>query len=276
MPEETILQSCHHCNQEKPKSAFYRPEQCKECRQKVNRAAKARYRSTRRYLQTRTAYRNSEKFKILNKEWQRKYGQTDKGRLIRQNHSRKHAQTERRKNSNRQYKLTIRQKVSSPGHITPQVLSCSRCQVQKRFDEFFASTSSQGGRYPRCKACCLQFLRTEAGKKIKRRAYRKWKSKRPIRTRQPGRQKTNQERLYRLNYRLNNQDKIRARNAVNYAVISGKLLKPSMCSQCKQAKRLTGHHHSYAKEFWLDVQWLCHKCHEALHHPEAMVSLAIV
>ena len=57
-----------------------------------------------------------------------------------------------------------------------------------------------------------------------------------------------------------------AHAAVSRVVKSGKLIKPNTCSKCGESfpKRLIeGHHHlGYSKENWLDVMWLCPKCHD--------------
>jgi hypothetical protein len=54
--------------------------------------------------------------------------------------------------------------------------------------------------------------------------------------------------------------KKRARKKLKYAVASGKIQKPSTCSQCgSTTERIDGHHTDYSKP--LDVQWLCTICH---------------
>lgn len=55
-----------------------------------------------------------------------------------------------------------------------------------------------------------------------------------------------------------------AHQAVQVAVRNG-LPRPAACS-CGSAGRLQAHHHNgYAPEHWLDVVWLCPKCHKAAH-----------
>jgi hypothetical protein len=57
---------------------------------------------------------------------------------------------------------------------------------------------------------------------------------------------------------------IRARTAVQNAVFSGALVRPSQCQACgKSGLKLHGHHNDYSKP--LDVEWLCAKCHGAAH-----------
>lgn len=62
-----------------------------------------------------------------------------------------------------------------------------------------------------------------------------------------------------------------AREAVHRAIKSGRLIRPETCSRCGRdpgrtrngKSQIHGHHHrGYAREFWLDVVWLCIQCHE--------------
>lgn len=59
-----------------------------------------------------------------------------------------------------------------------------------------------------------------------------------------------------------NVQKRRARSALNAAVHSGKIVKPLSCEICGAIRRIHGHHKSgYGKDHYLDVIWLCAKCH---------------
>ena len=67
--------------------------------------------------------------------------------------------------------------------------------------------------------------------------------------------------------RLKHPEKRRAVNAVNGALRSGQMIRPSHCSLCGKKGKLHGHHFlGYEKEHWLSVLWLCVPCHEAAHH----------
>lgn len=70
---------------------------------------------------------------------------------------------------------------------------------------------------------------------------------------------------YQATQRLRNPDQKHARDAVYRALKEGRLLKPDHCKECPETQRLEGHHESYAKEHWLDVEWLCKKCHRKRH-----------
>ena len=54
-----------------------------------------------------------------------------------------------------------------------------------------------------------------------------------------------------------------ARIALNLAIKSGKLLRPSKCERCRATCKAHGHHTDYSKP--LSVQWLCVKCHAIAH-----------
>lgn len=66
-----------------------------------------------------------------------------------------------------------------------------------------------------------------------------------------------------------NPEKSPARNALNRAIESGKIVRPDHCQECGKSCKPDGHHHKgYDKEHWLDVIWLCRECHSLTEHPE--------
>lgn len=58
----------------------------------------------------------------------------------------------------------------------------------------------------------------------------------------------------------------RAKNAVQRAVKSGHVIRPSTCSRCSIECKPEGHHHDYGKP--LDVVWVCRPCHRAIERGE--------
>lgn len=54
-----------------------------------------------------------------------------------------------------------------------------------------------------------------------------------------------------------------ARSTAKYAVKSGKIIKPKLCSSCGEKRKLDAHHEDYSKP--LDVIWLCDVCHKHQH-----------
>lgn len=77
---------------------------------------------------------------------------------------------------------------------------------------------------------------------------------------------------YRCRYDRLNADKVQARNSVHYHVSVGKLIKPNTCESCGEAHpldKIDAHHYlGYEHEHWLDVEWLCKKCHQFQHRSE--------
>lgn len=63
-----------------------------------------------------------------------------------------------------------------------------------------------------------------------------------------------------------NNHKRSAHLAVQSATRTGKIHKPSVCSCCGDSpETIYGHHWSYEESNWLDVMWLCSKCHGKEH-----------
>lgn len=63
-----------------------------------------------------------------------------------------------------------------------------------------------------------------------------------------------------------NAQKIRARNMVKNATISGSLVRPVVCAACKRVPetgRIEAHHPDYSRP--LEVEWLCSCCHKRRH-----------
>lgn len=65
-------------------------------------------------------------------------------------------------------------------------------------------------------------------------------------------------------HRLKNPNKHKARSAVLRALKKRVLIRQP-CKVCGSVKSIEAHHHSYKKEFWLDVTWLCHTHHQQEH-----------
>jgi len=58
--------------------------------------------------------------------------------------------------------------------------------------------------------------------------------------------------------------KYRAQQLVNYAVRTGKLVRPDSCEICyKTSVKINGHHDNYSK--LLEVVWVCTSCHRKMH-----------
>lgn len=77
---------------------------------------------------------------------------------------------------------------------------------------------------------------------------------------------------YNKQHYAQKRERYRARAAVRTAVKSGRLTMATACNRCTSSgSPLIGHHHSYAPEHWLDVEWLCRTCH-ARHHAQEVAA----
>jgi hypothetical protein len=68
---------------------------------------------------------------------------------------------------------------------------------------------------------------------------------------------------YVRRYEAKYPEKSAASRAVQEALRSGLLVRPSSCSRCALSCKPHGHHDDYARP--LDVTWLCRKCHRQRH-----------
>lgn len=124
---------------------------------------------------------------------------------------------------------------------------CSKYKEISLFDKIFCRSD---GLRAYCKKC-------ESKKRIGNSSYfteytRKWL-------------KNNPEKyalFLKRNYEYQKKypERTKARNATNYAIRSGKLIRQP-CKVCGDIKVDAHHWHGYDKEHELDVQWLCRKHH---------------
>lgn len=75
--------------------------------------------------------------------------------------------------------------------------------------------------------------------------FKGWRSRNPV--------------LYTGPFKLANPEKAAAHRAVDTAVRSGRLVRPSACQRCACSCVPHGHHADYSNP--LDVEWLCRACH---------------
>jgi 5-methylcytosine-specific restriction endonuclease McrA len=136
---------------------------------------------------------------------------------------------------------------------------CPTCKLNKPRAEFARCRREKDGLQWRCKPCHRDAVRSSSKKHNDRyvayqRAYKKRRYAR--------------ERAEVSRRKLCEKGALRAHAAVYRALRSGLLLKPDSCSMCGAVAALHGHHHSYETEHLLDVQWLCRRCHGAVHAAE--------
>lgn len=56
-----------------------------------------------------------------------------------------------------------------------------------------------------------------------------------------------------------------ARRATRRAIRRGELVKPAVCDRCGSKWALQAHHESYEPGRWLEITWLCQRCHAKSH-----------
>lgn len=134
---------------------------------------------------------------------------------------------------------------------------CKKCGTEKPLAEFYRHKGMVDGYLNHCKTCVKERVSDHRNENLE--AVRKKDKERA--SKRDSKLLTGRGR----SYREINPDKYKAHTAVGNAVRDGRLVKPSTCERCGAGGRITGHHHSYAKEFRLDVEWLCHPCHAKEH-----------
>ncbi len=120
---------------------------------------------------------------------------------------------------------------------------CKKCQHKReveRRSNFSPEQKVKQLEYQRA------YRKTEHGKEIVRKADRKYYQK--------------------------NKERVNARTAVRYAVMSGRLPHVSTltCSKCENKAENYHHHKGYKREFWLDVVPVCIKCHRKIKETKAI------
>ena len=119
--------------------------------------------------------------------------------------------------------------------------TCTKCQAKLPATAtfFHRDRTMKTGLKPRCKICDRVYRESKRGKEVSREASR------------------NQRLLY--------PERMKAYNEVNNAIRAGKLIRPNRCGRCFRECVPEAHHENYAEECWLNVYWLCIKCHRDWH-----------
>ena len=136
---------------------------------------------------------------------------------------------------------------------------CTKCKETKSLDGFSKDKRKKDGLQGQCKACNAEYTATH---KEEITEYMAEYGSKYFQT--PAGKASNQRGSAKA--RIKFPEKEKARNAVSNAIRDGRLDKPAKCSveDCTTPRVEAHHHLGYAKENWLDVQWLC-----ILHHREA-------
>ena len=150
---------------------------------------------------------------------------------------------------------------------------CSKCEAEKVLEAFYRAKKAKDGRQAYCKECAraVSLEHEKANPGMAARRTKEWAKRNPkhrarlkkeSRLRNP---KTRREAIRRERERY--PEKYRARTTLGHAVERGRVVKPTSCEVCgfepEDSLLIHGHHHDYSKP--LEVHWLCHHCHDALH-----------
>jgi len=120
------------------------------------------------------------------------------------------------------------------------VKQCSKCGIEKKEEKFNKQCNGKNGLRASCRDC------TRKEHKIYNQTH-----------------KTNNANMYKSikKYKMNNPEKIRAQNLLEYAVKKGRV-KKERCKMCN-AVNTEGHHDDYSKPY--EVDWLCRQHHKERH-----------
>lgn len=154
---------------------------------------------------------------------------------------------------------------------------CNRCGETKPLSEYYKHKQMSDGHLNQCKTCVKARVAKHREENID--AIREYDRNRPNHKERVEATKQRYKKYRQLadpewlekdrqrirKYRANNPEKYKAQSAVNHAVRDGVLEKPDSCSRCDSTEGIQGHHWSYKEEHWLDVIWLCPKCHAEEH-----------
>jgi hypothetical protein len=137
---------------------------------------------------------------------------------------------------------------------------CRGCHQLQPLDHFYRHSRMLDGHLNFCRQCVKSRVSKHRSENLLRiRLYDKERSKRPERRQQ----------LANL-YAKEAADPVRrkARIETQTALRNGKLIRPSLCSDCGNCCKPEAHHDDYTKP--LDVRWLCRSCHTRHHRLQTL------
>lgn len=137
--------------------------------------------------------------------------------------------------------------------------TCPDCLERKPLTDFYKG-------HGHCKPCSHTYSkrrRIEQGPKV--RAYagqlRERNRDRIILQLRAWRKRSPSATISKNKWIANNREKRRVHAQVQYAIRTGKLMRPVACEDCKLSNKPDAHHEDYSKPF--EITWLCRKCHAA-------------
>ena len=161
--------------------------------------------------------------------------------------------------------------------IVGELKRCSGCRVPKSVSEFHKARVGALGVTAVCKDCRAaragahyqqnRARLIQAGREYRELAADKVNAKNRLRIKRQAAQRVAATR----ERRSVEPEKYRARRAVQSALRNGTLSRPDSCSWCRRrGARIVAHHgQGYDKPNWLNVEWICQRCHQRHHAAEA-------
>jgi len=133
---------------------------------------------------------------------------------------------------------------------------CNKCSTSKPLTDFYKHASQKNGLQQNCKVCDRKRAKVyhAANAEKVNATSRNWQAANP-----------GYAAASSAAYKAEHPERIQAKDAVNYAIKKGELIRPEDCSACGVQCKPQGHHGSYAEKDRLDVVWLCRSCHKRLH-----------
>jgi hypothetical protein len=136
---------------------------------------------------------------------------------------------------------------------------CKKCLKTRPIDDFYKHPRMADGHLSKCKECARADVIENRNSNLDyyrnydRERYDKNESRR-IRAR-------NKEaaRIAEVKRASSHGEERKARRTVGNAVRGGRLVRPKVCSRCRESDKIEAHHEDYSKP--LEVTWLCKKCH---------------
>ncbi len=154
---------------------------------------------------------------------------------------------------------------------------CFKCGETKPLSAFYKHPQMPDGYLNKCKECHKADIRENRKNNLE--YYREYDRNRPNHCERASKQNNKVKERYandeefkqniietKSRWLESNKYKRIAQGAVSNAIRDGRLSKPSQCSCCGDLPEIIyGHHWSYNETNWLDVMWLCSKCHGKEH-----------
>lgn len=153
--------------------------------------------------------------------------------------------------------------------------NCFKCGKVKPLSEFYRHSEMADGHLNKCKECARFDSNTHRWSNLEKvREYDRNRPNAKERTEEAKKRKAflkksdperfkEAERARLRNYRRRNKEKAVAHEHVFYAVSTGKIKNPGVCSKCGALCHSEAHHEDYSKP--LEIVWLCDLCHKARH-----------